>query len=79
MIAFLNGSLAPVIDIDPFESASSGLRVIFSPYMEPGIVLKEPTFSRVGKPVFICRSKEDLLSAIDREFWRELGIEDPRE
>lgn len=57
----------------------TGIRVIFCKYMAPGVVLPEPLYSRPGAPVFICRSKEDLIAAIDRHFWRELGIEDPRE
>jgi len=56
----------------------AGVPVIFCEHIPPGEVWREPMLSRPGAPVFICRSREDLLAAIDREFWRAMGIEDPR-
>ena len=56
----------------------AGVPVMFCEYLEPGVILREPVFSKPGFPVFICRSREDLMAAIDREFWRQMGIEDPR-
>lgn len=56
----------------------AGVPVIFSECMEPNTVLPEPMLSRPGFRVFICRSKEDLLRCIDKEFWKQLGIADPR-
>ena len=55
-----------------------GIPVIFRSHMKPGVVSIDPLFARPGAPVFICRSAADLLAAIDREFWREMGIADPR-
>lgn len=57
---------------------ATGLRVIFCKHMKAETVWREPTLSKPGAPVFVCRSPEDLQRCIDREFWRQMGIEDPR-
>jgi hypothetical protein len=56
----------------------AGVPVIFCKHVPAGEVWREPFLSKPNRPVFMCRSAEDLLAAIDGEFWRAMGIEDPR-